>query len=50
MTNLTPEQRALGRSNANEVLGSTRRDFLKAAAVAPRSAPSTSATTASPRP
>jgi predicted dehydrogenase len=35
MTNLTPEQRALGRANANEVLGSTRRDFLKAAAVAP---------------
>ena len=35
MTNLTPEQRALGRANANEVIGSTRRDFLKAAAVAP---------------
>lgn len=35
MTNLTPEQRALGRTNANEVIGSTRRDFLKAAAAAP---------------
>ena len=37
MLNLTPEQRALGRDNANAVLdsGSTRRDFLKAAAVAP---------------
>ncbi|HEY2159033.1 MAG TPA: Gfo/Idh/MocA family oxidoreductase, partial [Isosphaeraceae bacterium] len=35
MTNLTPEQRALGRANANEVIGSTRRDFLKAAAAAP---------------
>ena len=32
---LTPEQRALGRENANTVLGVTRRDFLKAAAVAP---------------
>jgi predicted dehydrogenase len=35
MLNLTPDQRALGRTNANEVIGSTRRDFLKAAAVAP---------------
>ncbi|MDX2037349.1 MAG: Gfo/Idh/MocA family oxidoreductase [Isosphaeraceae bacterium] len=35
MTNLTPEQRALGRSNFNEAIGSTRRDFLKAAAAAP---------------
>ena len=35
MLNLTPDQRALGRANANEVIGSTRRDFLKAAAVAP---------------
>ena len=35
MLNLTPEQRALGRNNTHEVLGSTRRDFLKAAAVAP---------------
>lgn len=35
MTNLTPEQRALGRDNANRVLGSTRRDFLKAAAAVP---------------
>ena len=35
MLNLTPDQRALGRENANNVIGSTRRDFLKAAAVAP---------------
>ena len=35
MTNLTPEQRALGRENANRALGVTRRDLLKAAAVAP---------------
>ena len=35
MLNLTPDQRALGRTNAHEVIGSTRRDFLKAAAVAP---------------
>jgi predicted dehydrogenase len=35
MMNLTPEQRALGRANAHEVIGSTRRDFLKAAAAAP---------------
>ncbi|WP_435015611.1 Gfo/Idh/MocA family protein [Tundrisphaera sp. TA3] len=35
MLNLTPEQRALGRENANTAIGSTRRDFLKAAAVAP---------------
>ena len=35
MALLTPEQRALGRQNADEALGVTRRDFLKAAAVAP---------------
>jgi predicted dehydrogenase len=35
MTNLTPDQRALGRENANRALGVTRRDWLKAAAVAP---------------
>ena len=35
MTNLTPEQRALGRENANRAIGMTRRDFLKAAAAAP---------------
>ena len=36
MTTLTPEQRALGRSNADEVLGQfNRRRFLQAAAVAP---------------
>jgi predicted dehydrogenase len=35
MTTLTPEQRALGRENANTAIGMTRRDFLKAAAVAP---------------
>jgi predicted dehydrogenase len=35
MTNLTPEQRALGRENANRALGVTRRDVLKAAAAAP---------------
>ncbi|GAC1450926.1 MAG: Gfo/Idh/MocA family oxidoreductase [Isosphaeraceae bacterium] len=36
MTNLTPEQRALGRENANRVLGDLRRrDFLKAAAAMP---------------
>ena len=35
MSNLTPEQRALGRENANRALGVTRRDWLKAAAVAP---------------
>jgi predicted dehydrogenase len=35
MTTLTPEQRALGRSNAHTVLGTTRRRFLQAAAVAP---------------
>ncbi|HWE40817.1 MAG TPA: Gfo/Idh/MocA family oxidoreductase [Isosphaeraceae bacterium] len=32
-THLSPEQRALGRENANTTLGVTRRDFLKAAAV-----------------
>src|SRR5882724_13270076 len=36
MALLTPEQRALGRANANTALGGTsRRDFLKAAAIAP---------------
>ncbi|MDB5351557.1 MAG: putative dehydrogenase [Planctomycetota bacterium] len=35
MALLTPEQRTLGRENANTALGVTRRDFLKAAAVAP---------------
>ncbi|MEO6808886.1 MAG: Gfo/Idh/MocA family oxidoreductase, partial [Isosphaeraceae bacterium] len=35
MTSLTPEQRALGRDNANTSLGLTRRDFLKGAAAAP---------------
>src|SRR4051794_15432934 len=36
MTSLTPEQRALGRENANRALGELRRrDFLKAAAAAP---------------
>ena len=36
MSNLTPEQRALGRENANRVLGELRRrDLLKAAAAAP---------------
>src|SRR4051794_37100678 len=35
MTNLTPEQRALGRENANRALGMTRRDWLKAAAATP---------------
>ena len=44
MTNLTPEQRILGRENANRALGITRRDLLKAAAAAPALACSTSAT------
>lgn len=35
MTNLTPEQRILGRTNADQALGMTRRDVLKAAAAAP---------------
>src|SRR3954454_10247752 len=35
MTTLTPEQRALGRDNANTALGLTRRDFLRGAAAAP---------------
>jgi predicted dehydrogenase len=35
MTNLTPEQRVLGRDNANAALGVSRRDLLKAAAAAP---------------
>ena len=44
MTNLTPEERALGRQNANDALGVSRRDLLKAAAAAPAWEPSTSAT------
>ena len=35
MTNVTAEQRILGRDNANSLLGATRRDFLRAAAAAP---------------
>jgi len=35
MTNLTPEQRVLGRENADRALGMSRRDLLKAAAAAP---------------
>ena len=35
MTNLTPEERVLGRENANRALGVSRRDLLKAAAAAP---------------
>ena len=35
MTNLTPEQRVLGRENASRALGVSRRDILKAAAAAP---------------
>jgi len=35
MTYVTPEQRALGRENANRALGVSRRDVLKAAAAAP---------------
>src|ERR1700722_16928572 len=35
MTNLTPEQRVLGRENPGRVLGLSRRDFLSAAAAAP---------------
>ncbi|MBX6315016.1 MAG: Gfo/Idh/MocA family oxidoreductase [Isosphaeraceae bacterium] len=35
MTTVTPEQRALGRENANAALGFTRRDFLRGAAAAP---------------
>jgi threonine dehydrogenase-like Zn-dependent dehydrogenase len=35
MTNLTPEERVLGRENANRALGISRRDLLKAAAAAP---------------
>ena len=34
-SNLTPEQRTLGRENANRVLGVSRRDMLKAAAATP---------------
>ncbi|WP_165220396.1 Gfo/Idh/MocA family protein [Aquisphaera insulae] len=34
MTNLTPEQRILGRENADRALGMTRRDFLAAAGAA----------------
>jgi predicted dehydrogenase len=35
MTYVTPDQRTLGRENANRALGMTRRDMLKAAAAAP---------------
>jgi hypothetical protein len=37
MTNLplTPEQRVLGRENADRAMGVSRRDLLKAAAAAP---------------
>ncbi len=35
MTNLTPDERILGRENANQALGVSRRDLLKAAAAAP---------------
>src|SRR5262245_32922917 len=35
MTNLTPEQRVLGRENADRSLGMSRRDLLKAAAATP---------------
>src|SRR5438552_15885143 len=35
MSYMTPEQRALGRENANRALGMSRRDVLKAAAAAP---------------
>jgi predicted dehydrogenase len=35
MTHLTPEERALGRQNANQALGVSRRDLLKAAVATP---------------
>jgi predicted dehydrogenase len=35
MTHLTPEERVLGRENANRALGISRRDWLKAAAATP---------------
>ncbi len=35
MTNLTPEQRVLGRENADRALGVSRRDLLKAAVATP---------------
>jgi predicted dehydrogenase len=35
MTHLTPEQRVLGRENANQALGVSRRDLLKAAVATP---------------
>jgi predicted dehydrogenase len=35
MTNLTPEQRILGRENSDRAIGMTRRDWLIAAAAAP---------------
>jgi predicted dehydrogenase len=35
MTHLTPEDRVLGRENANRALGMSRRDFLAAGAAAP---------------
>ena len=35
MTNLTPEERQLGRENAERAIGMTRRDWLVAAAATP---------------
>ena len=35
MTNLTPDQRIIGRANADRALGMTRRDWLKAAVATP---------------
>ncbi len=35
MTTLTPEERDLGRANANTAIGVTRRDFLKTPPPAP---------------
>src|SRR6516165_2529569 len=35
MTNLTPEERMLGRANAERAIGMTRRDWLIAASAAP---------------
>ena len=35
MTNLTPEERILGRENANRAIGMSRRDWLIAAAASP---------------
>src|SRR3954449_5286106 len=41
MLNLTPDQRALGRANAHEVIGSPRRDFPRGAPAAPPPPPHT---------